>query len=196
MPRSHPRSSPRAASWQALFDRFALFQAMPALISPGPDAKRPDKSALSRKLNRWHDRERAYLPQKPVNLTQQHIDALLSQLGKQSPGGAFWSGAWRAIILDRDDYRCQRCGRSGETGVQVPLEGRLALRLELDHKKPRAHDGADFELDNIQTLCRTCNIVKGRLKEAYFEAELQSFAAALAGIRSSRRKHGHRLTRR
>jgi 5-methylcytosine-specific restriction endonuclease McrA len=72
------------------------------------------------------------------------------------------------------------CKRSGEEGVVVEREGRLALRLELDHVVPRSAGGNDYVLTNIRTLCRTCNLTRGRMKEAYLLAELRSLAAALS----------------
>lgn len=58
--------------------------------------------------------------------------------------------AIRAIVFERDDGRCVNCG-SGE-------------RLTIDHVVPVAEGGVD-DLDNLQTLCISCNSRKG--KRAY-----------------------------
>lgn len=52
----------------------------------------------------------------------------------------------RFIVLKRDNYRCQLCGTTAQDGV----------RLEIDHKIPRAKGGGN-ELSNLWTLCWDCN---------------------------------------
>ena len=56
---------------------------------------------------------------------------------------------WRLIrcfILERDGYRCVRCGKAG--------------RLEIDHIIP-LHKGCDpWVRDNLQALCRGCHFEK------------------------------------
>lgn len=57
---------------------------------------------------------------------------------------------WRIVrraVLDRDGWRCRKCGRPG--------------RLEVDHVDPAP--GRDpFDTENLQTLCRGCHIAKTR----------------------------------
>ena len=58
---------------------------------------------------------------------------------------------WEAIrirILERDGYRCRRCGRAG--------------RLECDHVRPVEQGGAKYDPANLQVLCRGCHISKTR----------------------------------
>ena len=53
----------------------------------------------------------------------------------------------RKLAKDRDGWRCVKCGRAG--------------RLEVDHIVPVFKGGAMWELDNLQTLCRTpCHFAK------------------------------------
>ena len=52
----------------------------------------------------------------------------------------------RRLVLDRSGYRCQTCGRAG--------------RLEVDHVKPLDAGGDLYDLDNLQSLCRGCHILK------------------------------------
>lgn len=54
----------------------------------------------------------------------------------------------RREVLERDGYRCRRCGRAG--------------RLEVDHVKPIAAGGSLYDLDNLQSLCRPCHFDKTR----------------------------------
>ncbi len=58
----------------------------------------------------------------------------------------------RFLILQRDNFRCQLCGISGQDGA----------RLEIDHKHPVALGGTDAE-DNLWTLCFGCNRGKSDL---------------------------------
>jgi 5-methylcytosine-specific restriction endonuclease McrA len=92
---------------------------------------------------------------------------------------ALWGGLWRAIVFDRDNYTCYFCGRSGELGVTIPKFGCLALRLQIDHIKPRSHGGPDYRLSNVRTTCRLCNQGRFRLSEEHFRAELLSLAKAV-----------------
>ena len=52
----------------------------------------------------------------------------------------------RFLILKRDSYRCQLCGRSAQDNVI----------LEIDHKIAVSRGGSDEE-SNLWTLCFTCN---------------------------------------
>ena len=59
---------------------------------------------------------------------------------------------WRKVrlkVLDRDSWRCQKCGKAG--------------RLEVDHVKPLEDGGALYDLHNLQSLCRSpCHFEKSR----------------------------------
>jgi hypothetical protein len=59
--------------------------------------------------------------------------------------GLWWS------VLARDNWTCCSCGRSSKE------EG---ITLEIDHITPRSKGGTG-NLDNLQTLCKKCNIGKG-----------------------------------
>lgn len=52
----------------------------------------------------------------------------------------------RFLILKRDNYRCQICGRNAQDGI----------KLEIDHKLAWAKGGTDEE-SNLWTLCEECN---------------------------------------
>ena len=58
----------------------------------------------------------------------------------------------RKLAKDRDGWRCVKCGRAG--------------RLEVDHIKPVHHNGAMWELDNLQTLCRPCHFAKSAAEQS------------------------------
>lgn len=55
----------------------------------------------------------------------------------------------RVDILRRDNYRCQMCGASQMEGAA----------LHVDHIKPISHGGRTVP-ENLQTLCRSCNLGK------------------------------------
>lgn len=58
--------------------------------------------------------------------------------------------ASRYDVMKRDGYKCQICGRDANDGV----------KLEVDHKTPKARGGSD-DYDNLWTLCFDCNRGKG-----------------------------------
>ena len=67
----------------------------------------------------------------------------------QRPSRRHWSKV-RLLVLDRDSWRCQKCGKAGG-------------RLEIDHIKPLEDGGAVYGLPNLQTLCRfPCHFDKTR----------------------------------
>ena len=55
----------------------------------------------------------------------------------------------RFIILTRDNFTCQYCGRSVKEGVI----------LEIDHIDPKSN-GGENKTDNLITSCKDCNIGK------------------------------------
>ena len=60
----------------------------------------------------------------------------------------------RFLVMKRDDFKCQKCGRSPST---TP-----GLELHIDHIKPWAK-GGETVIDNLQTLCQDCNLGKSDL---------------------------------
>ena len=70
----------------------------------------------------------------------------------------------RREVLERDGYRCQRCGKAG--------------RLEIDHIQPVQAGGSD-DPENLRALCRGCHIARHRRTVSAVERE---WAAYLAGF--------------
>lgn len=56
----------------------------------------------------------------------------------------------REKVLDRDDHRCQTCGRRG------PSEGGLAS-LHIHHIERNPDGRGEHELSNLTTMCRACH---------------------------------------
>jgi 5-methylcytosine-specific restriction endonuclease McrA len=52
----------------------------------------------------------------------------------------------RKIVYERDGYKCVECGSEEN--------------LTLDHTYPRSR-GGDASVENFQTMCETCNKLKG-----------------------------------
>lgn len=52
----------------------------------------------------------------------------------------------REIIFEKDNYTCLACGNKND--------------LTIDHIIPKSMGGSNEE-DNLQTLCRGCNLLKG-----------------------------------
>lgn len=173
-----------AESWDALIDRFDKFVSMPCLLGSGPDTDRRKAAVVRRKVRDQLDEAlaKALLPRTPYRLTQQHVSQMIKSMktaGRGPSHTALWDGLWRAIIFDRDNYTCYFCHRSGEEGITIRKFGRLALRLQLDHIKPRSHGGLNYLLSNIRTACRLCNHGRFRLSEEHFRAELLSLAKSV-----------------
>ena len=53
----------------------------------------------------------------------------------------------RRKVLRRDNWRCRSCGKYGN---------------ECDHVVPLYKGGADYDMSNLQCLCRGCHIGKTR----------------------------------
>lgn len=64
-------------------------------------------------------------------------------------GGRQWRRI-RLVVLHRDNYRCRHCGAAG--------------RLQVDHIKPLHLRGAQFDLNNLQSLCVRCHNQKTLLE--------------------------------
>ncbi|CAB4161979.1 HNHc domain containing protein [uncultured Caudovirales phage] len=59
------------------------------------------------------------------------------------------SGKWKKLritVLDRDGWQCVRCNKPAHT---------------VDHIIPRVKGGDMWALDNLQSMCKSCNSSKG-----------------------------------
>lgn len=67
----------------------------------------------------------------------------------------------RAAVLERDGYRCQKCGWAPSHMVYTGAAALADIRgLEVDHVYPKALGGSN-DLSNLQALCSDCNSAKG-----------------------------------
>lgn len=87
-----------------------------------------------------------------ANLNLRKIEMLMKNISikitKQQKHTRIISGNLRHIIFKKDNYRCVECGISNKESV-----------LHIDHIKPWSKGGLT-ELNNLQTLCRDCNLAK------------------------------------
>ncbi len=66
--------------------------------------------------------------------------------------------AIKRVVLERDGWECQRCGiLCSPTKSKLATRGRWAT---VDHIVPRSRGGWDDPV-NLQTLCYSCNEIKG-----------------------------------
>ena len=65
---------------------------------------------------------------------------------KRKRAGRRISKSTREYILKRDNYECQYCGSQ--------------TKLEIDHIFPYSRGGGN-EPENLQVLCKSCNLAKG-----------------------------------
>lgn len=71
------------------------------------------------------------------------------KVAESDPFGAVRAEArrnYRDLVYERDEWRCRFCGTEE--------------RLSIDHIVPLSRGGTN-DLDNLQTLCRSCNSKKG-----------------------------------
>ncbi len=74
-----------------------------------------------------------------------------------------WAAVRRAVF-ERDGWRCTSCGKAGW--------------LECDHIEPLERGGVPFDLENLQTLCRSCHIDKTRRERPDYDPKLEAERAA------------------
>ena len=74
-------------------------------------------------------------------------------MSRKHPGSRHYAALdakrWALVRLRtfaRDRWRCRTCGRAG--------------RLECDHVVPLHRGGAEYDPENLQSLCRQCHIRK------------------------------------
>ena len=94
-------------------------------------------------------------------------------MSRRHPGSRFharldlrrWQATRRAAF-ERDSWRCTRCRRSGR------LEGHHVERLE--------DDGDPYDVDNVRTVCRSCQIREHRPKMTPSEEAWRGLVRELA----------------
>ncbi|WP_239255406.1 HNH endonuclease [Listeria ilorinensis] len=79
-------------------------------------------------------------------------------LSKEKRLRFYKSGPWKRVrqdVLERDNYECQECKRSGRVTTKVTTE---LVKLDVDHIKDLEHyPELALDLDNLETLCQVCH---------------------------------------
>ena len=86
-------------------------------------------------------------PPSESHLANKEVRSLPAEDRHEIPLGLKWK------VHVRDRFRCMACSRSPANDLNVELHA--------DHIKPHA-DGGKTVLDNLQTLCKECNLGKGK----------------------------------
>ena len=127
----------------------AEFVAMYAILEATTSLAIGDAVRLERDLARfliWSGRrDSAIVVHEDRDIPPSDVDDLLGDAGGYR---SLRPGAWYHV-LQRDLWKCLSCGRGVAQGVL----------LEVDHIKPRSRGGSNA-LENLQTLCKKCNIGK------------------------------------
>ena len=181
--------------WHRVVARYAEFRSWPSWRGRDVVNGRKAKDRWSDKeIEKWvaSTSERVLelisagdVPEQAEKLVREQatLDAFLVSQDLSPQSTKAWAEAplwlstlWKALILDRDDYRCGYCGRQAK---EVYEAEQRTLRLELDHRLAQSKKGCGWKLDNITTACRSCNVMKGQMEEERFRKELLSLALAV-----------------
>ncbi len=133
--------------WRSILCFVALYPLLDAFNAIG-EGEVPELPKMLEKLKRWH------LTNEPDE-ENEDADELnmgsneLSQIPELDSYTFIRAGVWWSVLA-KDNWTCCSCGRSSRE------EG---ITLEVDHIIPRSKGGTD-DLDNLQTLCKKCNIGK------------------------------------
>ena len=188
-------------SWETVLERYLHFRRVKAWRgrthnSEGKATRNRWTSAEVKTLRRTLFRKVKYLvgreilPEVAYPIAQSTINALLDDIGRghrlfdKSP--TWLQHLWRALIFNRDCYTCAYCGR---TAWGAHRELGATLRFELDHRRAKAKLGSlrdDFDIRNIVTACRSCNVLKGQMDVSQFQKELSSLLSAVVKNRKLR----------
>ncbi len=184
-----------STSWDVVLERYLHFRRVKAWRG------RTHNSEGTATRNRWTSAEvktvrralvlkvenlvaRKLLPKTAYPIAQSTINSLLTHIGQRRRlfhKAPIWlQHLWRALIFNRDRYTCAYCGR---TAWGAHRELGATLRFELDHRRAKAKLGSkrdDFDIRNIVTACRSCNVLKGQMGFSQFQKEILSLLSAVA----------------
>ncbi len=124
---------------------IALYPLVDSFVSIG-EGKSPRLTEMLNKFTEWwlQDSEENVEDEEVVAESDTELDTIPElESYKFIRAGTWWS------VLARDNWTCCSCGRTPADGVS----------LEVDHILPRSKGGTD-NIDNLQTLCKKCNIGK------------------------------------
>jgi 5-methylcytosine-specific restriction endonuclease McrA len=88
-------------------------------------------------------------------------------------GKAKISDTVRAKVLARDSYICRACGFGGSAN--------FAFALDCDHILPESAGGAN-KVENLQCLCKGCNVAKSDKMAWEFKARTETVAESVWAV--------------
>ena len=120
----------------------SLYPLLDAVIALG-EGETPRLAHMLDKLKEWWQME------VPDNVEEAETESIVSDIPDLDSYSFVRAGTWWSVLA-RDNWTCCSCGRnSREDGIV----------LEVDHILPRSKGGSN-DPDNLQTLCKKCNIGK------------------------------------
>jgi len=116
-----------------------------------------DKCAQEKRLRRWRLKGETCKPAGPVKYIKgDRVDTYLNN--RRFYSSQEWMSV-RYVALREHGFKCLCCGRSAKNGVE----------LHVDHIKPISkYPELRLEIENLQVLCRDCNLGKSNKFEDDF----------------------------
>lgn len=125
------------------------------------------KDVYARRFGSWHKALEAFVKSVNEDSTESIIESKTSEttedktntvpkteiLQRKTKRGVNWR--LRFLVMRRDNFRCQKCGRSPATDP--------GIILHIDHRVAWAN-GGETVMENLETLCSKCNIGKSDLE--------------------------------
>ncbi|HST53185.1 MAG TPA: HNH endonuclease [Pyrinomonadaceae bacterium] len=133
--------------WRSILCFVALYPLLDALNAIG-EGDLPSLPEMLGKLKQWHLMNEP--DEKSENKDEPDGESIkLAQLPELDSYIFIRAGVWWSVLA-RDNWTCCSCGRSSKED---------GITLEVDHIVPRSKSGSN-DMDNLQTLCKKCNIGK------------------------------------
>jgi hypothetical protein len=124
---------------------IALYPLVDSFVAIG-EGRTPQLTQMLNKFSEW------WLQDSEENTEDEEVtanfDIELANIPELESYKFIRAGVWWSVLA-RDNWTCCSCGRT-------PADG---ITLEVDHILPRSKGGTD-SIDNLQTLCKKCNIGK------------------------------------
>ena len=135
--------------WKLMVSFAALYPLLSAFNSLG-EGTPVNLADMLEKFKAWHlELAEISLEGDEEDNQEAPADAEIANLPELDSYTFVRAGLWWTVLA-RDNWTCCSCGRSAKEH---------GITLEVDHIIPRSKGGTD-ELDNLQTLCKKCNIGK------------------------------------
>lgn len=153
----------RDAQTVEMYRRLEISQEERRRLSEEKKKEKREKQRIGKERRRRKRAEKAKALQERVS--QQAKKIRLLKQGKERGDGFYESRRWQELryrVLRFWGRVCMCCGASG-------------CELHVDHIKPRSkHPELEMSFDNLQVLCRACNLGKGNTDEIDYRPKARS----------------------